>query len=56
MPEMIEMNFYWWIENGKVVVQNMVMGLEGQKHVHTKREFEEWRKDIPDKNLIYVGK
>ena len=48
----VEMNFYYWIKNDKVVVQNMLMGMEGQRHEHTVEEFKEWKKDIPKKNLI----
>ena len=51
---MPEMNFYYWEENGRIFVQNMVMGMEGQKHSHTKEEFKEWSKDIPKKNMIKV--
>jgi hypothetical protein len=51
---MIEMNFYWWKENGKIIVQNMIMGLKGQKHEHTPEDFEQWKKDIPAKNLTQI--
>jgi len=47
-----EMNFYYWKEGDKIVVQNMVMGMKGQEHTHTIKEFEVWKKDIPKKNLI----
>lgn len=46
------MNFYYWKEGNKIVVQNMIMGMEGQKHSHSPQEFEEWKKDIPEENLI----
>lgn len=53
---MTEMNFYYWKENGKIIVQNMLMGMEGQKHSHSPEEFKEWSKDIPTKNLIQIDK
>lgn len=49
-----EMNFYWWREKGKIVVQNAIMGMMGQKHTHTEADFERWSKDIPPKNLIEI--
>jgi len=49
-----EMNFYYWKEGSKIVVQNMVMGMEGQKHEHTIEEFKKWKKDISEKNLIKI--
>ena len=52
----IEMNFYYWKERDKIVVQNMVMGYEGQKHSHTPEEFKNWSKDISKKNLIQIDK
>lgn len=51
---MFEMNFYWWRENGKIIVQNMIMGMEGQRHEHTPGEFEKWSKGVPAKNLIQI--
>lgn len=51
-----EMNFYYWHEKDKVVVQNAVMGMMGQKHVHTEKDFKQWRKDISPKNLICLDK
>jgi len=53
---MYEMNFYWHKENDKIIVQNMCMGMQGQLHEHTPKDFERWKKDIPAKNLIQVGK
>lgn len=50
----MEMNFYYWEEGDRIVVQNMIMGMKGQEHKHTKQEFEEWKRDIPKKNLIKV--
>lgn len=52
---MSQMNFYYWEEGGQIVVQNMIMGLEGQKHTHTKAGFKEWSKDIPKENLIKLN-
>ena len=49
---MVEMNFYYWEENGKIVVQNAAGGFMGQKHEHTQDEFAEWSKDIPEENLV----
>jgi hypothetical protein len=53
---MLEMNFYYWEEGDKIVVQNMAMGLCGQKHTHTPEDFDRWKKDIPIKNLIHIDK
>lgn len=47
-----EMNFYWWKENDKITVQNAVMGHMGQKHEHTIKGFNEWKKDIKPERLI----
>ena len=48
------MNFYYWKEGEKVVVQNAVMGMMGQKHTHTQKGFRDWikRSNIPQENLI----
>lgn len=51
---MFEMNFYWWEENGQIVVQNCVMGMMGQKHTHTKEDFNAWKKDIVPEHLIHL--
>lgn len=48
---MLDMQFYWWRENGRIVVQNMLMGLEGQKHSHTEEEFRQWAEGIPPESL-----
>lgn len=48
------MNFYYWKENGKIIVQNAAMGIMGQKHEHTPEDFKRWKKDIPAKNLIKI--
>ena len=47
-----QMNFYWWEEKGKVCVQNMVAGLEGQYHEHTLGDFKTWK----DKTEKQFGK
>ena len=49
---MFQMRFYWWREGDKIVVQNAVMGMMGQKHVHTERDFKEWAKGIKPEYLI----
>jgi len=52
---MLEMNFYWWKKGKKIVVQNAAMGMLGQKHEHTLKDFNRWKKDIPEKNLIHIN-
>ena len=51
---MFEMRFYWWVEKRKIVVQNCVMDMMGQKHIHTKKEFEQWKKNVPPESLIHI--
>ena len=48
------MNFYYWKEGNKVIVQNMVGGYSGQKHEHTPEDFQRWIKEgnIKEENLI----
>jgi hypothetical protein len=50
---MIEMHFYI-VKNpdGTYHVQNVVMGMLGQHHVHTEKGFKEWSKNI-DKRFIH---
>lgn len=52
------MRHYWWRKGDKIVVQNMVAGMCGQKHEHTKEDFRRWVKEgnIKPENLIDVGK
>ena len=50
-----EMYFYYHRENGKVIVQNAIMGMLGQEHEHSEEEFKEWSKDIPEKYLININ-
>ena len=50
------MSFYADIDpNGCYHVQNAIMGLRGQHHVHTKDAFLKWSKQIKKENL-HVGK
>jgi len=42
MYPMAEMHFYWWRENGKIVVQNAIGSYLGQKHEHTEKDFKRW--------------
>jgi len=52
---MYDMKFYWNKEpDGTIHVQNMVMGLYGQHHVHTKADFKKWSKNIAPENLIEI--
>ena len=54
---MMEMIFYVHVTNeGMYEVQNMVMGMEGQFHVHTKEGFEKWREDINEKCIVFLEK
>jgi len=53
---LFQMNFYWWKKNGKIVVQNMVGGMMGQKHEHTLAGFKKWKKGIPKEYLHNVGR
>ena len=49
---MLEMNFYVVkTEEGIYHVQNAVMGMLGQHHVHTERGYNRWRKGVPVKNI-----
>ncbi|KKL79837.1 hypothetical protein LCGC14_2010810 [marine sediment metagenome] len=49
---MYTMNHYCTREkDGTVHVQNAVMGIMGQHHVHTPNDFAKWRKDV-DNNAI----
>ena len=52
---MCEMNFYYWKENGKIVVRTSIMGMLGQRHEHTLEDFKKWKKDIPEKYLIHIA-
>ena len=40
-----EMHFYYYREDNKICVQNMVGGMCGQFHKHTPQEFELWKKE-----------
>ena len=53
---MVTMRFYWRKENGLIIVENWVMGMKGQTHSHTPAEFEEWKKNVPEDDLIDVAK
>ena len=50
---MYSMNFYVTITtDGSYHVQNAVMGMMGQHHIHTKKGFEKWSKDVDKTNII----
>lgn len=49
---MITMYHYYWKENNKIVVQNIVGGHMGQLHKHTPEDFERWKKGIKSEHLI----
>jgi hypothetical protein len=52
----IEMEFYVTVDkNGYYHVQNVVMGLLGQHHVHTKEGYERWAKKINPKYIHFLG-
>jgi len=56
---MYEMTFYCTREkDGTIHVQNVVMGMMGQHHVHTPEDFEVWRGDgkkrIPDSRIEWL--
>ena len=52
-----EMHFYWWEENGQICVQNMIAGMAGQKHTHSKEGFKRWIKENQiEKRLLHKVK
>ncbi len=49
---MYEMRFYCQrTTNGLIHVTNMLMGLQGQHHVHTDTEFQQWATDVPEVSI-----
>lgn len=49
---MFEMHFYVIkTKDGLYHVQNYVMGLRGQHHIHNEKSFNKWKKDIAEKFL-----
>lgn len=51
---MIEMHYYVIITSNKEVhIQNMVMGYEGQHHIHTWKGLLKWKENI-DKKFIHI--
>jgi len=51
MSSLTEVQFYWWKEENKICVQNMVAGYQGQYHEHTIADFEKWKGKINPKFL-----
>jgi len=41
-------------KDGSIHVQNAVMGMFGQHHVHDKKGFEEWKKGVNEEDIIYI--
>ena len=52
---MCKKRFYYWKENGKIVVQNMSKGMQSQRREYTPEDFRTWKKDIPEKHLIHIA-
>jgi len=53
---MIEMHFYVAkTEDGLYHVQNYVMGMKGQHHIHNEKSFNAWKKGIA-KKYIHISK
>jgi len=55
---MIRMSHYVTItEDGSYHVQNAVMGMFGQHHVHTKKDFNDWvrKNKIAKEDIIYLN-
>lgn len=51
----IEMIFYCTREkDGTIHVQNAVMGMMGQHHVHTEAGFAEWRVGLDEHNIKWL--
>lgn len=53
------MNFYVFEDGkGNYHIQNMLMGMEGQHHIHTKEDFERWKEEgkIQESNIKFMGK
>lgn len=52
-----EMHFYWWEKNDHICVQNMIAGMMGQKHTHSKEGFKRWIKENQiEKRLLHKVK
>jgi hypothetical protein len=50
------MDFYVVIDaNSRYHVQNILMGHDGQHHVHTKESFAKWKKNVDSKD-IHISK
>lgn len=52
MLPQLEMRFYYHREKGRIVVQNAIMGMMGQEHTHTEKDFKQWARDIPSHCLV----
>ena len=56
MMRTIEMHFYVnRNKDGSVHVQNAVMGMLGQHHVHSKKGFEKWKQDVEESCIKDLG-
>ena len=52
--ELAKMRSYYWEEDGKIKVQNMVAGMRGQLHEHTKKDFLKWKKDAEQTGIEVI--
>ena len=48
----IKMRTYYYKEGDMIIAQNTVMDQFGQKHKHTIEDWEEWKKNAPEIELI----
>ena len=52
---MFELKMMYYVstnKDGTIHVQNCIMGRFGQHHVHSKKGFENWKKNISEKDII----
>ena len=45
---MAKIRVYYREENNEIVAQNMICGMKGQEHRHTKEEWEIWKERSKD--------
>ena len=52
---MIQMRTYYSIKENEVTATNMVMGMEGQTHKHTLKEWETWKKEAEEMGIECIN-
>lgn len=53
---LFQRHFYWWKERNKIILQEIVMGMKGQKYKYTIKDFKEWKKGISQEYLHKLSK